>query len=132
MVATAVLRGEERVSLRAILYFFLFLAHLCSIVLSILIYTAPFDISACVLCGCLAHFLLLLSSSFLHSQRKKKLLYHVLGPLSFDKVCLIFDQRAQVLINKFQNKKVKTIFGFLRYLDFLRFCGEYFNFFRFL
>ena len=101
MATTAVvLRGEERVSLRAAVLF-LFLAHLCSIPYTPLffIYRAPFDIlpvvSSVIDWRILFFFLLLLAFS-----EKKWLLYLLLGPLSFDKVCLIFDQGAQALINK--------------------------------
>ena len=83
MAAAAVLRGEERVSLWAAVLFLFW--HTCapSVVLGILIYKAPI-LTYCLLCDCLAHSLLLLAS-FLHSQKKKWLLYLLLGPLSFDK-----------------------------------------------
>ena len=77
--------------------------HTCVpiVVLHFDIYTAPFLTSACVHLWMLG--VISLSSYFFllaFSDKKKRLLYHVLGPLSFDKVCLIFDQGAQALINK--------------------------------
>ena len=104
MAVTVELREEERVSLRAAFVLFLF-----GILVLHLLYSIIFDIyRASVLTFQLVvpyviawRTFSLLISSFLHSQKKRKmLLYLVLGPLSFDKVCLIFDQGAQALINK--------------------------------
>ena len=111
MAAKVVLRGEERVSQRAIFVLFPFLAHLClHLLYSILLYiAAPFLTLACMDAWRTSAFFA--SSCIL--RKRKKLLYLLLGPLSFDKVCLSFDQGAEALINKTSKIKMKTIFRFL-------------------
>ena len=86
VMVVMVLKEEERASRETFLYFSLFFGtlvpHCCT---SFDIYSSSFFDIVLVSCGCVLGVLSFSSSFLLHSEKKKKLLYLILGPLSFDK-----------------------------------------------